>query len=121
MLHLLFLRDKRGIELLYQQYADILYYKISRIITEKDFANEIFQKTFTSIWERYSTFNPDREFFYEWVKDIALTEVEVFYARFDIVLPNEDVAHFDENSIIELFYFGNYTREEVAEKFSITI
>ena len=108
-------------ELFYDQYANILYFKISLVITEQEHADNILQKSFASIWGRYSTFDPDKKFLYEWILEITLTEVQTFYSRFDIILSDEEIAHFTEPTIFELVYFGNYTRAEIAEKYSITV
>ncbi len=56
---------------LYDKYAPALLGAISRIIIDREKAEEILQKTFSLIWKKKELYSPSKERFFTWIVKIA--------------------------------------------------
>lgn len=68
---LLLKEDKKAISLLYKHYSPALYGIISRIILEKEIANEVLQDTFVKIWKNSSKYDITKGKLFTWMAQIA--------------------------------------------------
>ena len=56
LIQLLVNRDKRGIEILYDNYSSALYGVIHRIVQNDEIAEDVLQETFLKIWNNFTQF-----------------------------------------------------------------
>ncbi len=118
LISLLACRDKRGMEVLYDKFAHILYSKILYVIPEESEAQEVLKHTFSAIHENFSTFDQKADKLYPWMVNIALkhaAERNSAFQRSDF----RDNSATEENKMIDLLCFGNYSKQDLAEELSI--
>ncbi|WP_147678366.1 RNA polymerase sigma factor [Algibacter pacificus] len=63
--------DKKGITLLYENYADALYGVIQKIISDEDIAQDVLQETFVKIWRYSKKYDPSKAKLFTWLYRIA--------------------------------------------------
>ena len=143
--------DEKVIAELYDSYSDALFGIIHRIIPDYNLASDCLQEVFVKIWERGSTFNPDKGRLFTWMsriaKNTALNTIESksfknqkkIQTDEKIVSINERFATstvsqdlFDLNGIvsqlpdkyrlmIEYCYFRGYTQKEISDELEIPL
>lgn len=64
-------KDERGIKTLYSNYANTLFGIISRIVKDKEIAEEVLQNTMLKAWNKIETFNKEKSSLYTWLAAIA--------------------------------------------------
>lgn len=64
-------KNNKGIELLYDHYADSLYGVIKKIISDDSLAKDVLQETFVKIWKKGHTYDPNKAKLFTWLLTIA--------------------------------------------------
>ena len=64
-------KDERGIKTLYSNYSNTLYGIITRIVTDKEIAEEVLQNTMLKAWNKIHTYKSDKSSLYTWLATIA--------------------------------------------------
>lgn len=64
-------QDEKGISLLYDNYAPSLLGIVSRIVKNKEIAEEVLQNVFLSVWNNIDGFNDKKGTFFTWMASIA--------------------------------------------------
>ena len=147
---LLLAREEKGLEALYDKYANNFFALIYGIIKHYDLSEIVLQDTFLKIWNKIDTYSSDKGKFLTWSINIArntaidmlrsknynqmikLTELDkaVSYKEKIQIKENLDnmdlkefVAKLDKKcrEIIELVYFKGYTGSEVAKELNIPL
>jgi len=57
LIQLLVNRDKRGIEILYDNYSSALYGVINRIVQNDEVAEDVLQEAFLKIWKNFPQYD----------------------------------------------------------------
>ena len=57
---LLLRQEEKGFNYVYDNYAAAIYGIITKIIYEKDFADEVTQDVFVKIWKNIAQFDPEK-------------------------------------------------------------
>lgn len=141
-------RDVKGIELLYDHYANMVFGLIYKIVKSDDVADLVLQDTFLKVWDKIDAYNKYRGRFLTWVLNVAkntaidmlrskqyresskLTSLEELPGRpakteiqVDYIGVKEIINRLDEKYrvIIELIYFNGYTYAEAAEELAIPL
>src|SRR5688572_4851100 len=65
------LRKREGFDLLYRQYAHIIYGMSIRLVQDVSIAEDIVQETFVKTWKNIDQFTPQKASFSTWVLNIA--------------------------------------------------
>jgi RNA polymerase sigma-70 factor, ECF subfamily len=63
--------DKVAFSVLYDSYAAALFGVISRMVTDKDIAEELLQDTFIKIWKHIDLYNATKGTLFTWMLNIA--------------------------------------------------
>lgn len=64
-------KSEKGFNILYDMYADALYYAIVKIVSHSDEADDLLQDTFVKIWRHIEQFEPTKGNLYTWMLNIA--------------------------------------------------
>jgi RNA polymerase sigma-70 factor (ECF subfamily) len=99
--------DKDAFCELYAQYKNRLIYFAMKFVKSRDFAEDIFQDTFTSIWQTHRFINPDADFssyLYTIVRNRVLNEIRG-------IQTNQKLK---ESILSQAIDFTNNTKEHVA-------
>ncbi len=144
-------RDRRGFEMLYDNYSAALYGVILRIVKQNEVAEEALQDVFVNVWNKIDQYNADKGRLFTWIINIArnmaidkLRSKEVKQSQLndtmdDVLLnvvkqqqhtPNSDVVGLkdlltrleDEDSfVIKMLYFKGYSQSELAKDYNIPL
>ncbi len=141
-------RDTKGIDLLYDHYANLIFGLIYKIVKADDIADLVLQDTFLKVWEKIDQYNQYKGRFLTWVLNIAkntaidmlrskhyresskLTNIDSLLSnpakteiKIDDIGIKEMVGRLDEKYqiIIELIYFNGFTYAEAAEELNIPL
>lgn len=71
LISLLQKKDQRAFNYLYDHYAGALYGLVLRIVTLKEYADEVLQNVFIKIWQHIDSFDAARGKLYTWIINIA--------------------------------------------------
>lgn len=134
--------------LLYDQYADILYGLVRRILDDDQLAEDALQSAMLKIWQNISSYDPGRGSFFTWLSVVAKNtaidqkRLKTFQSRNktisvdDIVytskIPMPDGANIDaakllasieENNriVLEYAYLRGYTQQEISDELNIPL
>jgi RNA polymerase sigma-70 factor (ECF subfamily) len=141
-------KDEKGMSLLYDHYADILYGLIRRILGDDQLAEDALQKSMLKIWQNISSYDAGKGSFFTWLSTIArntaldqkrlktfqtkhkTVSVDDVVYRSDITMPsgaNIDasklLASLEENNriVLEYAYLKGYTQQEISEALNIPL
>lgn len=64
-------KSEKGFNILYDRYADTLYYAIVKIVNHADEADDLLQDAFVKIWRHIDQFEPTKGSLYTWMLNIA--------------------------------------------------
>ena len=147
---LLLKQDEKGFNYLYDNYAGAIYGIITKVVSEKDYADEIIQDVFVKIWKNIVQFDPEKGRLYTWMINLA-RNTAIDYVRskgYQNQQKNQTIPEFvneseqyatttnvdhigmkdilaqlksDWRELIELAYFKGYTQQEIAERLDIPI
>ncbi len=71
LISLLQKKDQRAFNYLYDNYAGALYGVVIRIVTVKEYADEVLQNVFVKVWNHIDAFDPERGKLYTWMINIT--------------------------------------------------
>ncbi|MEM8908954.1 MAG: RNA polymerase sigma factor [Bacteroidota bacterium] len=141
-------RDSKGIELLYDHYANFIYGLIHKIVKVDDVADLVLQDTFLKVWEKIDAYDQYKGRFLTWVLNVAkntaidmlrskqyregskLTSLDQLPGRpakteirVDDIGIKEVVNRLDRKYqiIIDLIYFNGFTYAETAKELGIPL
>lgn len=147
---LLLKQDEKGFNYLYDNYAPAIYGIITKVVSEKEYADEIIQDVFVKIWKNIKQFDPEKGRLYTWMINLARnTAIDYIRSKgFQNEQKNQSIPEFVNESeqyattsnvdhigmkevllglkgewreLIELAYFKGYTQQEIAERLDIPI
>jgi RNA polymerase sigma-70 factor (ECF subfamily) len=64
-------KDKRGFELLYDNYSKVLYGIILKIVHSEELAEDILQDAFVKIWKNIAAYDPSKGTLFTWILNVA--------------------------------------------------
>ena len=144
------IRSREGFDLLYRQYAHVIYGTCMRLVQDESVAEDIVQETFVKAWKHIEQFSPDRASFTTWILNIArYTTIDYLRSKqhkqrqrnlaledSDLSIDKPSLAANADNIglksmvakmepkyrvVIDLIYFSGYTQEEAASILQIPI
>lgn len=143
--------DTSAFSYLYDNYSGALFGIISKMITDKELAEDVLQEAFVKIWNNFSSYDPSKGRLFTWMLNITrnltidtvrsksykkqskiqTTEISVTYAsnninendKFDSLGIRKQVTLLkeDQQQIIDLAYFDGFTQEEISKKLGIPL
>lgn len=143
-------KSKEGMEYLYDNYSAALYGVIYRIVSKKEVAEDILQKTFIKVWSKIEFYDSSKGRLYTWILNIARNNA-IDYTRSkehkksqkvqsldytvynstskrevlqtDTIGLTEMVNQLDPKykELIDLVYFKGYTQQEISEELEIPL
>ena len=144
-------KDRKTTEYLYEKYSRALFAVISRIIFDKDIAEEVFHDSFIKITQKIESYDESKGRLYTWMANICrnsaidktrskeLSQSSKTNTIDDFVYGLESQSgtmdhvdgigvkelmnqlNEDQKFIIEYIYFKGYTHSEVSEEFDIPL
>ncbi|MFC5624456.1 RNA polymerase sigma factor [Algoriphagus winogradskyi] len=144
-------KDRKTTEYLYDKYSRALYAVISRIVFDKDIAEEVFHDAFVKITKKIDRYDESKGRLYTWMANICrnsaidkLRSKEISQSGKtntidDFVYGMESQSgtqeqidgigvkelmielNDDQKFIVEYIYFKGYTHSEVSEEFDIPL
>ncbi len=135
LLQLLINRDKRCIEILYDNYSSVLYGVIHRIVKSNAIAEDVLQEVFLKIWNKYGQYDPSKSSLTTWLlgicRNLAIEKMrsKEFTENYKNLLNAKSIGKTDivnelepeYKQIIDLLYFDGYSQSEAAEKLNIPL
>ena len=127
-----------------------MYGVVLRIVSSKEYTEEVIQDVFVKIWNSIDQYNPSKGRFYTWIINIARhTAIDYIKSKsFQNELKNQTVTDFvynfkestetnhndyigfgkvlerldaDKQELIHLAYFQGYTQIEISEKLKMPL
>lgn len=146
---LLINKEKRGIDILYDNYSAALFGIIQRIVLNDEIAEEVLQETFLKIWNNFGQYDPAKGRLFTWMVNICrnlsidkvrskdfvnqnknqsidnavfLSDSKSSYDP-DLIGVREIVKKLEPEykQVIDLLFFQGYTQSEAAEKLNIPL
>ncbi|MGM0946583.1 MAG: RNA polymerase sigma factor [Bacteroidota bacterium] len=144
-------RDRKTVEYLYDKYSTALFGVISRIIPDRDIAEEVFHDAFVKITQKIDFYDESKGRLYTWMANICRNSaidklrskeisqsnktntIEDFVYGFESesgtmehvdgigVKELMNQLNEDQKFIIEYIYFKGYTHSEISEEFDIPL
>lgn len=144
-------KDRKTTEYLYEKYSRALFGVISRIIFDKDIAEEVFHDSFVKIIQKIDSYDESKGRLYTWMANICRNSaidktrskeisqsgktntIEDFVYEFESSSDTLDRVNAigvkelmndlneDQHFIIEYIYFKGYTHSEISEEFDIPL
>lgn len=149
LVQLLASREKRGIEILYDNYSSALYGVIHRIVQNDEIAEDVLQETFLKIWNNFPQYDSSKGRLFTWMvnvcRNLAIDKVrskEFVNQNKNQSIDNAVSISDHKNSydpdligvrdivkklepeykqIIDLLFFEGYSQSEAAEKLNIPL
>lgn len=143
-------KDKRALGILYGRFSALLFGVILRIVSRREEAEDLLQKTWLKIWDYAYQFNPNKGKLATWLINIG-RNTAIDYVRSkrhrqkQLTIPI-DTPHYNDSKLseypatyqedlnelvygmedkyrelIDLIYFEGYTHKEVAEKLNMPL
>jgi RNA polymerase sigma factor (sigma-70 family) len=142
-------QQKKAIEQLYDQYADVLYGITVKIVRSEELAQDVLQEAFVKIWKNGASYDPSKGTVFTWALNITrnlaidktrsaafrrrsqFDDVDVTFnkQRFstetntDTIGLKREVSSLDPKyqEVIDLVYFRGYTQAEVQDLLGIPL
>jgi RNA polymerase sigma-70 factor (ECF subfamily) len=144
-------KDKRGFDILYNNYSTSLYGVIHMIVKKEEFAEEVLQDTFIKIWKKIEDYDPSKGRFFTWMLNIARNMAidKLRSKEFKSGSKTDDLSTFvdigdsgysekhnmdhigvrevlnklpeEHQFLIQKMYFEGYSQSEIAEEFNIPL
>ena len=150
IIQLLNQKDERGVAMIYDHYAPMMYNVIYRVVRNEAMAQEVFQDAMVKIWNKGDTFSSDKGRLFSWLvsicRNLAIdktrsrefkqgmkTERQDYLVdsvkepryenAYDYLTLNKMIKQLPDNYriLIELSFFQGYTHEEIAKKMEIPL
>lgn len=143
--------DRKTIEYLYDKYSRALFTVISRIITDKDIAEEVFHDAFIKITRKIDSYDESKGRLYTWMANICRNSAidktrSKEYSKSNKTNTIDDYVYGLESEsgtsqlvdgigvkellvdlneeqrfVIECIYFKGYTHSEISEEFDLPL
>ena len=143
--------SEESFDILYQNYSAAIFGVISRVIQNRELAEDLTQETFIKIWNNFSSFDPSKGRLYTWMLNIArnisidaLRSKQEKIAQQNQELENSvyiiDQQHHskmseetiglkslvnhlpeEQREIVEKMYFLGYSQSEISKDFDIPL
>lgn len=144
-------QDRKTIEYLYDKYSRALFTVISRIITDKDIAEEVFHDAFIKITRKIDSYDESKGRLYTWMANICRNSAidktrSKEYSKSNKTNTIDDYVYGLESEsgtselvdgigvkellvdlneeqrfVIECIYFKGYTHSEISEEFDLPL
>ncbi|WP_194972332.1 RNA polymerase sigma factor [Aquiflexum lacus] len=144
-------QDRKTIEYLYDNYSRALFTVISRIITDKDIAEEVFHDAFIKITRKIDSYDESKGRLYTWMANICRNSAidktrSKEYSKSNKTNTIDDYVYGLESEsgtselvdgigvkellvdlneeqrfVIECIYFKGYTHSEISEEFNLPL
>jgi len=144
-------RNPASLDYLYDHYSAAMYGIITRVVKNKDVAEEVLQDVFLKIWDKIDAYDSSKGKLFTWMLNIARNQAidktrskEISKGRktddIDNLVGKIDKADYSEQNVeaiglsevlaklnndqrfvIEKLYLEGYTQSEVAEEFNIPL
>lgn len=139
-------QDQKGVAILYEQYAPVLFGVIQRILQNQEASEEVLQDTFLKIWSHIGSFNADKGNLLSWIIRIARNAAidrkrlkkinsqsesldNFVNSAMDVGMNTDTIGVKDltfqldpnQRQIIDLIYFEGYTHAETAEQLELPL
>jgi len=144
-------QDRKTVEYLYDKYSRALFAVISRIITDKDIAEEVFHDAFVKITRKIDSYDESKGRLYTWMANICRNSAidktrskeyskssktntidDYVYGLesesgtselVDGIGVKELLVNLNEEQrfVIECIYFKGYTHSEISEEFDLPL
>ncbi|MNK10133.1 ECF RNA polymerase sigma factor SigK [compost metagenome] len=150
IISLLLQQNEKGFNYLYDNYSAAIYGIITRVVSEKEYADEIIQDVFVKIWKNIAQFDSEKGRLYTWMINLARnTAIDYIRSKgFQNEQKNQSIPDFVNDSeqyatapnvdhigvkevlsqlkeewreLIDLAYYKGYTQQEIAERLDIPI
>lgn len=141
--------DEVAFNELYDLYGGALYGSILKITRDQSLAEDILQVAFVKIWQKLSSFDPEKGSLFNWmyriVRNTAIDKVRLKYNQVEIQTDDQSVYSIsgervtkifeegiglntiiekldpNEKSVIDLAFFGGFTQVEISRKLKIPL
>ncbi|GAB5401445.1 MAG: sigma-70 family RNA polymerase sigma factor [Aureisphaera sp.] len=138
--------NSKALSGLYDKYSGALYGVICRICKDEDRAQDILQETFLKIWNKASSYDPDKGQFYTWAYRIARNTTLNTMRSPSKLIQTEDLSVYKETEVseenpvdirtlsgsikkldehhqkaLELVYFNGLTHREAHEEMGVPL
>ncbi len=149
LIQLLTAKERRGIEILYDNYSAALYGVVHRIVGNDEIAEEVLQETFLKIWNNFGQYDSGKGRLFTWMVNIcrnlsidkvrskefvnqsknqsidnvvSLSDYKSSYNP-DLIGVRDIVKKLEPEYrlIIDLLFFQGYSQSEAAEKLNIPL
>lgn len=144
-------RDRQSVDYLYEKYSRALYAVISRVIRDRDIAEEVFHDAFVKIIRRIDSYDESKGRLYTWManvcrnaaidktrskefsKDSKTNTIDNYVyglegtsgtaERVDGIGVKDLLGSLSEEQrfVVECIYFKGYTHSEISEEFEIPL
>ena len=144
-------QDRKAVDYLYEKYSRALFAVISRIITDKDIAEEVFHDAFVKITRKIDSYDESKGRLYTWMANICRNSAidktrskeyskssktntidDYVYGLksdsgtselVDGIGVKELLVNLNEEQrfVIECIYFKGYTHSEISEEFDLPL
>ncbi|SFO32604.1 RNA polymerase sigma-70 factor, ECF subfamily [Paenimyroides ummariense] len=143
-------KNETAFNYLYDHYSGALYGVVLRIVSSKEYTEEVIQDVFVKIWNGITQYDESKGRLYTWMINIARnTAIDYLKSKsFQNQLKNQSVSDFvytikeesqinesdfigfskvldkletDKRQLIVLAYYQGYTQVEISEKLKIPI
>lgn len=150
LVRLLRSKDEKGFEYLYTNYSGALYGVVSRVVVDRDIADELLHDAFLKIYNKIDSFDSSKGKLFTWMLNLTrnlaidmLRSKEMSQRRKsdnvgdsvykldrestpsqeDHIGVRELLDQLDENQkqVMELVYFGGFTQAEAAEELQLPL
>lgn len=140
-------KPEKAIELLINQYGDVLNGIVSKILIKEEDCEEAIQQGFIKVWKNLNDYSPDKSSIYTWLLTIFRnTSIDILRKESKRKIQSLDTGVYNDmkfsvstsipdyglmnkidsldpkyRQLIDLLYFQGYTQQEVADEFEIPI
>ncbi|MBT8184646.1 MAG: sigma-70 family RNA polymerase sigma factor [Eudoraea sp.] len=137
--------DQNALYQLYDRYSAALYGIIIRMCRDEAMAKDLLQESFIKIWQKISSYNPEKGKFYTWSYRIAKNTTLNALRKSRPLIQSEDLSVYENKSVeqprpdytelngaikkldphhqqaIELVYFKGLTHKEAHEEMAVPL
>lgn len=144
-------KDKYAFEYLYDNYSGAVYGVISRMVDEKDVADDLLQEAFIKIWNNFASYDSSKGRLFTWIINLArnltidtlrsksyrkqqkiygdentvdnLRDEKYGAESFDTIGLRKQVSNLkkDQKQVIDLAYFSGFTQDEISKQLGIPL